>query len=268
MLLILTTLCLVTAICDAQNITQNFENLTTVPENHNDSKTLLRVRHGYEVSEGMYPYVVIVLNVCYPKETFRRRCTATLISEIWTLTAAQCISDKEELEKKGIKTSIWFDKFTENPVRTLLFMPVLKFVLLGKALSLVLTSKIRRKEYGVPSKVVHTDLYQKVATYVGAGMTAREYDDSMALSPLRYAEGIIIKCEKNMTEICLAPTSADPCSRPAGGDVGAPLIYDGMIIGTFSFTDNTKKILFTPIKPYLYYIETTLNHTAPASPTK
>lgn len=228
------------------------------------AKTQLRVMEGRNAREGEFPYVTVV----YERPNVRldlayRLCTASYITEFWTITAGHCVYGLKPYSIFLSHTNFTkFRLFREIArIKRIVVHPAFQYregirFMLRNDIALLLAE--RRIAFGIAKllPVDHKTMIGLRVQYVGAGGTRHPKND--ALRPIQVGEGGIVRCdgkEKMLFQIiCIVPRCTNPTQMPWYGDSGGPLVYDRRVMGVCSYSTNTSRwsdASFAPVSPYI-----------------
>lgn len=222
----------------------------------------LRIIGGRDITEGEYPFVVILLLKILTY--YFRLCTASIITHKFVLSAAHCF---ETAQAKNI--FIWRGNFTSEPVRSQLvgvrqliihpryFLSRDRGLWTGNDICLLHVEEMSGVAYGRLLAVDHLTMIGLPVKYVGGGTTDKPAADS--LRPLQVGEGAIKPCGKEdgkqVQSICVMPKCSTVEHSPWRGDSGGPLVFEGKIVGVASYTRRyLPRSVFTAVSSYLDWI--------------
>ncbi|XP_026735862.1 serine protease ami-like [Trichoplusia ni] len=247
-----------------------------------ESKSDLRVLKGRDAHDGEFPFVVILYQTFYFDNVLNwsRRCTGSMISELWMITAAHCMTDVE-LETLYVMHT----NFTVSPLESKMYTKVRKrfihpayhdYVLKGSHeirtslyndVSLLLVDKLAMSTYGRLLAADHFTIIGLPVIYVGGGDTRETKPGVDKLRVLQVGEAGVVSCagrdahEKYV--ICIAARCDNRHQKPWFGDSGGPLLYDGRIIGVCSTSvgdDVVSEEFYAAISPHLNWIHDTMKN--------
>lgn len=228
------------------------------------AKTELRVMEGRTARDGEFPYVTVI----YERPNVRldlayRLCTASYITEFWTITAGHCV-----YEAKPHTIFLSHTNFTKYRlfreiarIRRIVVHPAFQYTegyrfMLRNDIALLLAERRVALGIGKLLPVDHKTMIGIRVQYVGAGGTKNPTYD--ATRPMQVGEGGIVTCrgkEKILFQIiCIVPRCSRTTQMPWFGDSGGPLVYDHRIMGVCSYSTNTSRwsdASFAPVSPYI-----------------
>ncbi|CAG4970740.1 unnamed protein product [Colias eurytheme] len=251
-----------------------------------------RIFQGRDVIIEEFPYVAIfgLLNMKGNNE-FLPFCTCSVISPIWSITAAHCKQSPPVHQYYALNYGSHLPTLQGNFSKVLEVIPHPSYdsnvqIDLNVAnidISLLRTQRIHISEYAVISAVDYKTLIGQEVYVAGHGATnvSSTVDTTYALNkPLQVFKGMIIVCLKEERQLVNYPLCvSSACGSLAmicGGDSGGPMIHTSGIVGinSASLTDcqvrhHLKKIhkhslatassaIIAPISPALDWISRTV----------
>ncbi|XP_063360588.1 mast cell protease 1A-like [Cydia amplana] len=231
----------------------------------------LRVYKGRNDTHNEFPFAVVLQRKDPP---VFRKCTGILIADNWVLTSADCVFvPRARLPVVPGHMVIRYGDFTKPANETKLYSSVIKIyahpsyseLLWINDIALILTEKIPGKNFASRLALDYKTFFGLHVKYAGFGQIAetviansKDKRESESI-PLQIGEGIVVPCEKTVKLLCVLPKCSDRKLQMRPGDSGGPLVYDGRVIGVAAgISSNSPITWFTPISPYLEWIQNTI----------
>lgn len=234
-------------------------------------KSSVRIVGGRDAEPGEYPFVVSL------HRWNARRCSASVITSSWVLTAGHCCQDEIRFLKIcfGNMSTGW--AHDERKVLRLVVNPgyIGTFLKVGDLyfndICLIETEEIPIRPLGRLSALEYTNLIGLPVIYVGYGRTkynATRLEDYYR--PPQIGEAGVIPCDEEVIgfrpSICVVPKCKKLYQFGYSGDSGGPLLYKNYIVGVFSGTNSVQRAPprymmseYTPVSPYLDWIESVIH---------
>ncbi|KAJ8738059.1 hypothetical protein PYW08_000654 [Mythimna loreyi] len=218
-------------------------------------------RNNDEEEAAKYHFVVAL----FDKEDrlYRHRCTGTLITPNYVLTAGSCLYTDSQVQ---------FDEMDQPINETNYIRRVLQSQRLpsgthpGPDLGLMFVNAIPMKEYGQLSAVDYKAISGHLVVYAGFEVMKSNCSDC-SVGPMVIGEGVVFACndEEDKDSVLFRPTpsicAAPKCSTrefksKVAGEPGSPLFHGGKLVGVHLGKVLPGSIrLYTPISPYLAWIQ-------------
>lgn len=254
----------------------------------------LRIIGGVEANPNEYPFIVR-MEIVFPvsnKSINKHLCSCTTLTPIWTLTAAHCIVQLNNLKttqrvhiKGVVRYGLLADKFSE--ILKAIHHPsyethhtIKRELFLRNDIGLLMTTKVSIESYGKISAIDYSCLVGLKTITAGYGWTNQTINGKNVVDIaklLQVLSLVVVKCPKEILHnvypcLCVGG-SCSHLSVLCPGDSGGPLLYRNKVVGVNSIGFNCKNVvnsrskyksfsaagLMTPVSPFLNWILKTIS---------
>lgn len=253
-----------------------------------------RIMGGKDADESKYPYIVkLDHEITFLQEPntplkYFQVCTCSVLTSIWTLSAAHCFGLKYGKVIDNIKAApvIRYGSISSSwattPIKLVVIHPAFRNRIMNSAtndIGLAKTEPISLNEYARVSAIDFSTLVGQEVNLVGYGITNSSKgiagDATEVGKPLQILDAVVIACDKGNVDITPAVCVARRCGQSSGichGDSGGPMIHSSGVVGVnslgadkffeFCFLEsnapNYGVAVITPTSPFVDWISETI----------